>query len=507
MTGPTIGRRIEQGFLALAVLSSAILAAVALTYAVYPGYLDHGEANVSIIAWNLLHGIPAYHPFDAPERITNLYGPFTYLWHAWPLALFGGGIHAGKLGGVLAALFIPVGIWLAHRQDGRGPVTLAVGLGAAFTLIHLPFPVFVRPDALMTALAALAVWAFRESERGASPLWTGLAIAVTAGIATDIKILGGIYFAPMVLGFMLAHHPRHWALPGLAGATIAFGPFAMPLFPIGDYLTWFGLIAGKENSWFALGKLMWHLELTLLMPVVTWGLAVWLPGGRRPERPRLVALGTYVVCVLATLYPATKIGANHHYFLPFAPAAIWLTLEALKAAPTRWSQHLKGLLLATLVLMLGLAWQPERRFFKRLEWTHARLVVAEIKAVMADYPHRSLQMGVGGVIEGDQLSFELYSWRSLPVYAGHPITQDAGIVMELTKLGVPMPEEAIERLRTCHTALWLIPTGEMPFQLWGYYNQTVYGEPFRETFLDTHALVESRAIFDVWECVGLAAKG
>ncbi len=63
---------------AIAGLSVAGVAGAALTYLLYPGYLDHGEPSVALIAWRHLEDLPAYPAFDEPGRISNLYGPVTY---------------------------------------------------------------------------------------------------------------------------------------------------------------------------------------------------------------------------------------------------------------------------------------------------------------------------------------------------------------------------------------------------------------------------------------------
>ena len=87
--------------LGLAIFAAVNLLAVVVVYALYPGYLEHGEAAISATAYRLLQGHPAYYPFDAAERISNVYGPWTYLWHAWPLPLFGASLTASKIAGLL----------------------------------------------------------------------------------------------------------------------------------------------------------------------------------------------------------------------------------------------------------------------------------------------------------------------------------------------------------------------------------------------------------------------
>jgi hypothetical protein len=195
--------------------------------------------------------------------------------------------------------------------------------------------------------------------------------------------------------------------------------------------------------------------------------------------------------VLLTLFPATKIGASHHYFLPFLPVMIVLVLRAAAGRPAvgRW-------LVGLTALALFLTVQSERRFFKSFDWPEARAVTQEIGTVIADHPAETIQMGIGDESE----RYYLYSWRALPVFAGSPYTIDSGIVMELTKLGVPMPAETLRRLAACETRLWLIPAGEAPFALNGYYGQMIFDSAFRDTFLAHHDRMQTLGHFDVWRC-------
>ena len=198
------------------------------------------------------------------------------------------------------------------------------------------------------------------------------------------------------------------------------------------------------------------------------------------------------------LYPATKTGGGHHYYLPFLPILIDLTLRALAVAKERAMP--RRILAVVMVLLVFMAAQSEKRFFKMLEWADARQVVAEIDAAISVHPGEPIQMGVGGPRAEEK--FYLYSWRNLPVFAGGPYTLDSGIVMEMTKLGIAMPAETVRRMAACETRLWLIPHGEAPFTLVGYYGQTIYDDTFRRAFAAHHRLESSSAHFDLWRCTG-----
>jgi len=477
----------------LALLAVAAFALAAVSYLLYQGYVDHGEAVMSAMAWRMLHGAKVYLPFDDPDQITNLYGPLTFLWHSWPLALFGGGVSASKAAATVAALLLPPAIWLIVRKD-PAITGWVMALTTGLLIIHLAFPVVIRPDSLLTLMVATAtLLAARDTEGMGRTILIGVAI----GAGIGIKIHGALYFAPLAIYHFWGHW-RRIPVMGVASVAVALAPFALPMFPLKEYLAWFGPMAGKENDW------PYLLAMAELLALYATPLLVWALGGRRALaattlRERLYA-GTYAAAMVLVLYPATKTGGGGHYLMPFLPVAADQLRRAFAAGGSTARQR-AGLMVAVLVALVT-DWQCERRFFKKLEWEKSRAVVAEIEKIMDDYPGETVQMGIGRTPTdtGDQLSIHYYTWRNLPVYRGNPFTIDAAIVMELHKLGMPFPAEAVHRFERCDTRIWLIPKDGEPFRLWGYYYQEAFPEEVRTAFQGHYVKAESRTFFDVWKC-------
>jgi 4-amino-4-deoxy-L-arabinose transferase-like glycosyltransferase len=484
--------KLNRASLAVGVFAALAVAAAAISYVFYLGYIEHGEATIVAAAFRLLSGHPAYHPFGAPERTSNVYGPWTYLWTAWPMALFGAKVWTSKLATSLAPILVLAVAWAVGRRFGTMGLGLALAWTAGGIITHLPFTTTVRPDSLLTLMVAVAVWAAARADSKPGMAWTEtILIAVASGIAVNIKIHAGLYLAPVVLFHLW---PHWWRLVPMAAAGLAALalPFASPLFPLGDYLSWFGPMSAKENAWNAFRILWMRFALYLVIPAVLWGMAGWrgIPGRMR------AVLALYALCILVALFPATKVGASHHYYMPFVPTMVLVSLIALERADWRLNARRWALGLAVLLLAMGA--QTERRFFKVMEWQEARDVVAEIQAIQASHAGQAIQMGVGGPRTEEK--FFLYSWRHLLVFGGGPFTLDTGIVMEMTKLGVPLPDETYRRLAGCETQIWLTPKGEAPFSLIGYYDQTVYDQRFRDTFAAHMSREGSGRFFDIWRC-------
>ena len=163
----------------VAVLCFADVAAVAISYLVYPGYLDHGEPSVAITSWRLLEGFPAYPAFDDPDRTTNIYGPFTLLIHAAMYFLAGPGIPVSNAAGLAAILMVPAIVFATHRRRGTGAAATVSILGAGFIVLGLPMTIWNRPDPFLALIVAFGVWAMNASREG-EPEWGKSAIiAVT----------------------------------------------------------------------------------------------------------------------------------------------------------------------------------------------------------------------------------------------------------------------------------------------------------------------------------------
>lgn len=119
---------------ALAALAVANVVIVCLGYMLFPGHRDPAEAGIAASAFLMLKGQPVYYGFDAPTQVSLLYGPWTYLWHAWPLALFGATLTTSKVAAVSATLLAMVGAWAVGRRHGRMAEAFAVAVAGGLVL-------------------------------------------------------------------------------------------------------------------------------------------------------------------------------------------------------------------------------------------------------------------------------------------------------------------------------------------------------------------------------------
>lgn len=481
------------GLVAALVIANVVL--VAGAYLLYPGYLDHGEPSVALISWLILEGYPAFLKLDDPIMTGNVYGPLTFVIHSVSYLLLGPSVIAGKALSVLAAAMIPVLLFMSQRHRGMDVAALGAVLGAGLVLFHVPFSIWNRPDSIIALLAIAAVWLANVSGSD-RPEWVkSLAIAVMAGIAVGMKLHAGAYFAPVVIYHCLNSKRglKTFAVMAVVGLSVVMLPFAFSVFSFANFLDWILALSEKENPITSIPKFARH-GFIYAMPVVFY-LAAWRWPGKKIGHAEKAYFWVFVVSLALILVPATKAGAGTHYFFPFVAVLIDLILRNIGRVKIHrtivWG--MAGVLAAT-IFIVGVPVQ--KRFFRALHWQESAAVQAEIRTIMAAYPERTIEMGIGEDLKTYPRTFN----RTLLVLGGHPYTVDHAPAMEITMLKIPLNDALLSMLRGCNTDIWLVPKGEKPFKMIGYYGTPTFGQAFSDTFNASYTKTKSFKFFDVWVC-------
>ncbi|NQV85097.1 MAG: glycosyltransferase family 39 protein [Rhodospirillales bacterium] len=465
------------------------------TYLVYPGYLDHGEPSVALISWRLLGGWPAFLDFDAPALISNVYGPMTYVVHAVSFWLLGPSIIAGKAASFVVAMLIPVFVFLSQRHRGNSQAAFGAILACGLVLFHVPFSIWNRPDSFMALLVVIAVWATNASDPG-RPEWSkSILIAVTASLAVGMKLHAGAYFAPVVLFHCINENRgfKTFAAMAVIGMAVVFLPFGFSVFSLSAFVDWIVLHTQKESSSVFDSKFL-RYGVLYSTPVLFY-LASWRWSEKKLPVAEHIYFWVFVLSLIAILFPATKVGAGTHYFFPFLAVLIDQILRHANLTETR-KAGVWGLAVILTVSILIVGIPVQKRFFRALHWQEVTEIQSEIRAIMNDNKGRSIEMGFGQNVAIYPRTLS----RTLLVLAGNPYSIDSAPAMETNKWKIPLPEKTLSMLRNCKTDLWLIPTGERPFMMIGYYGEAALAPEFSKAFNDGYAKVKSYKYFDIWAC-------
>lgn len=479
----------------LAILAWLDLAVLSSVYLAYPGFVDHTEPSVAAISWRLLEGDAVYHGLEDADRTAIPYGPIAYAVHASVFAVLGGGLLPAKVGSVMAALATPLLLLAAWRRETPGLKAGGIIVALGFILYLVPFSIWNRPDPFIAVLVAGAVWAIRSAEEKTAPWGATVLIAVLAGLAVNLKVPSGVFFVPLVLFHCWGRPLRHFLMACGVGLFTVLLPFSLAAFPFDGYVVWFAEQAGgKAFSWEPYGPVLKKGTLYAL-PLLFFALA-----RRRPEsvtRREHVYLWSYVLCLVILLPLAARPGAGSYYYYPFFPLTVDLMLRFTRGVEVR--RLAAGLLGLVALVMVLISVPVQKRFWRTLDWERSESVFSEVQSIVETKMDHSMEMGYGASSAGFP-SYKLTFYKALLVMAGNPYSLDATVGAEMLRIGVPMPEEALERIRTCRTDLWLVPKGEEPFALKSYYGTPAFSEAFRQAFMGAYQRSESMEHFDIWAC-------
>ncbi|MBO6520599.1 MAG: glycosyltransferase family 39 protein [Rhodospirillales bacterium] len=498
----SLGKAIDRVLIALACVAVLYVVAAAVVYGIYPGYVDHGEPIVAAAAFRMLDGALVYPPFDGPDFTSNIYGPFTYLFNGLVMAMFGGTSLTGKLAGLLALLGAVLAVWATYRHHGPRTLALALLMIAGFLVLLVPYSIWNRPDPFLVAAAAIAVLAVRYPPKGARwLLW--VLIGVIGGVACGLKLYGPLFIAP--LGLYVALRDRSvlsLVVMTAAGITTALVPFLLPMFPLENYVKWFGIVAEKPTDGEMVTK-AFRYGVFFLLPALALLIRRFMSLSRMSEAlqdPETVYAGATVIGMLLCGYVASKPGAGMYYLLPFAALSIDMAVRFGASFPAdrngRAAAFAPALAAVLAAVMLVSAVPVQKRFFRALEWDRVQSIKDDLLAIMAQYPERKIQMAVGSSIGGYHNTLQ----KTELIYAGHPYNVDFGVMIETSFLGIPLSDPLVATIAACETDIWLVPEGEVPLSLNGYYGNTVVAGNFRDAFMTAYAKVGSTAHFDLWAC-------
>lgn len=473
-----------------AILNITVLAGA---YLIYPGYVDTGEPNIVALAWRLLAGHPVYLPIDDAARITNLYGPYLYLMHAAVFGIFGAGVAIGKAPGIVALLLALLLVGVSQARRGWPAAACALCLASAIVVLNLPATIWDRPETFMLMSVAAGVCVNNLSHETTGKWLRVVLFGLLIGIVIGLKVFAAIYFLPF--GLMMLF--RDGIAAAAVTVTIAFAvtalPFLTPVFNLQYLLDLVGVMADKPNSLPGLMKVFRYALYYVLPPCLFVAVGWRHMDVESRRRTALLGIGVLIAVVLV-MYPAQKPGAGMYYLVPFAPLAFDLAARGLTAIGNRTFAVWTAACLCAVMMTLGIP--VEKRFVRSLDWETASAVAAEIAAIEADFPSKTIEIGIGDNNDSYRRTYQ----RTRLVFDGHPYSLDTSIVIDTTAWGIELTPATLSLIDTCATDIWLIPAGERPFNWIGYYGKDTYGQPFRDSFMRAYAKSESRKYFDIYTC-------
>jgi hypothetical protein len=493
-------------WLALGLLGVAVLGHVvfAVAYLASPNFTDHIEPNTAVVAWLYANGGQVYHPLDAAERYSFLYGPLAYMATGLVYQLFGASTLTAKLAGAIClALTMGTLVLVTRRRfpDRWYPCLIALGYFSLLALFFKNHSFWSKPDPFMIAAASFGLLAcLMDNKRRA---W--LILGVSLGLAVNAKVTGAIYFLPFLAWMYERDGFRPLFISGATALLVAALPFLSPAsVSLPNYVTWLRSAGGHglsldlflQNSFFIVFACL-PVITTLIWQSCSKAVPNWAASHKIVTVASLVGM-------LLILLAASKPGSGPHHFLPFLPALAFLAASAVVEIKSGKSNSVLGgyIFWAPLSAMLiAASVKAALALYYGLRVVGSQVAAEELleefDAVEASYPGRNIYMGYG---DGSRYTYTFL--RNHLVYAGHPYLIDSSALMDFQFSGIEIPQATIDSMISDSSSVWLIPEGQEPFTIPNWYYRDhgglLFNNEFRNAFNSTFRKHSSTTHYDIY---------
>jgi hypothetical protein len=455
-----------------------VLLALSVAYIVVPTYLDHLEPAIVSISTTTTGPRDVYPPPNDGRQVALPYGPAPFLLFGIPSRVWPSSIAATKIPSALCLLLSFILTVVAARRLGIQEERRVVAALATLLLAFGPTSFWVRADPIILLATSASLAAAVSRGRIA---WMVLVFAIALGVGS--KITASVYFLPALALLAKRDGVPSATLAFISGAAVSISPFVLSTqFDGASYWQWLRLTASHGvSSVSVVQAIEWMAVLfTSVAAVAGWQVSNLTRG----IHSSALALGTAVaVCVVAPI--SAKVGAGPTHFLPLCPA-IALLIGRWRGSHATAVHAVAGLLLA-----LGLS----QVVYVSRQIQSARFGAAdELLTLLNTHPHP--------VAVGYTEDYKATFIRPVLTMNGQPYPFDPAALMDHQMSGIELGEAAVDAVRRCAVATWMLPTGGTPFALPNVYvpTQRVFPQDFREAFLESYRRTEQHSFFDVWRC-------
>jgi len=484
---------------ALGVVLALIYALGAMLYLLYPNYLDHFEATVSVISWRGIRGDPIYPDWRTDNIYEAPYGPLLFITNGIVLRLVPT-ILGSKLAAwtaFLVALALTYTAFKERTSDHKIAFLFFIIVIAEFSFFHCPaYAFWSRAEPFLILIGVLTIIAALKLPTAAA----AATIGGLAGLAVGFKLHGAFYAVPAVLA--ISGTKETWSdriglvmLSIIAAAVVVSLPFLAGFdVTLEGYISVL-LMTAKHGLQLDLLKNNLLFALMLFTPIVF----VWF--FRRPTLCNSDSwfLGGLLVSLAITTISASKLGAGTHHLLPLVPISVYGLFPVPEGATARPASELNARELGTMVLVPLLVFYTPGQ----LLWTRwfvnefstlqtEKRKIDELQALYAQYPLAEL-----GLSDRDHYRDTYY--KALLVFHGAPLHIDFASWMDLEYAGVS-DTRIVRLLEECDVPVWILPEGA-PFGMINWYTGLpLLSDGFRRTFFDKYKLIQKGEYYRVWRC-------
>lgn len=486
---------------AIRILGGALTVAYGLViiFHVYSvGYIDVISPALVSVAGLFANGREIYHSMDFGGIYSLLYGPFVYIISGFFFKVFGSSIFVSKLPSVIAlgATFLLTFLSIRGFIGDKKKLLFFGALSGALLLFWI-FSFEARPDVLVLASVALALWGVTRARFSAAIIVVGVAI----GIAINLKFTAFFLFFPILFLFWKKFGLRRLALSILCAGVITLAPFVVfPNVNIWNYIEWLKQ-AGRHGL--ELASFMNNILYAVFLLSPLW-LLRYVSGKEKRNRMDNIFFGFLMLGIAATSVFAAKAGSGQNHIMPFVPILFYgYTMEYGRAknnfSDARNRRIAWMVLFPVIITTAILAFSTLVRVV-RLYVVYPAGAVSDIQNILGTYKGYDIQMGYSNSVGDARLNTFLPLFRPLLVFAGQNYLLDHQAWGDWHKSGAKLPPAFLKNLEQCGKQIWLFPKGTKPFENVVAYGEPLYNEAFYKIFYENFGFKESVGYYDVWIC-------
>ena len=404
---------------------------------------------------------------------------------AFVLRIIGPSVIASKAVGLAALALSLLCLFVAcRRRTSVTGATWLVGVASLISLWFLDISFWNRPDPLLLLAVSAALV---ECECGHAVV-AGGGVALALAAAMNLRADAMLSFFPIlvVVWRRLGLAVLAWCV--MAAVALAF-VISAPHISLRGFIAIQMVVAHKG------------LDARMFRGSLTFGIMLGtLLVSAAHVADRSVVAATAASMVLITVV-ASSPGTGPHHFMPLLLVLLWLSSAAFATETPRSNQ-----------------WQQwfGLEVYAAIGITFCLVALPSVQALVAPVRQQvksGLYLDVREFSRKHDVSCVALGYGSSPapsfalqeiVLRGGLLPVDAVTAFETNAAGWRTSNAAIEALRSCGVAVWLLPRNETPFSLSNpYTGQPTFDELFRSAFIKTYVRAGSAtARLDVWRCRG-----
>jgi hypothetical protein len=473
----------------MTLLMTSLLCINGISSMYLSSYIEYEpELATLVVSYIFSNGGDMYQNSNEAQIYSVLYGPLMTLPAAY-IFKAGGWLTEARFIGFSGVLVFLISTWVFVKRTKLRYEIIMWALVAAYMVMYYSFS--TRMDSWLLALPMIAVIGASKNK-----LWI---VAITAGLACNIKLTAVMYFLPIALWVLINEGVKikKIAISSLLFTLVMYSPFLIQGISIDGYIQWIKAAANhrKMPELFFLNVIVFGM---ISMPLASI-LHKAKSNHTKYSKQYLMMIAVVISAMMAS-YLGSKEGSSYYHIVPMISSLILLF-----GSRDDWELSFDmRFAMLSFAILAPLTFYMHHQFAtiayskiagKEIAKT-SESVISEIKQYVTEKGSpASFSMGIGSV-NHRQSNAAIHL-----LHMGGTFVLNEMALWDRHASAIPIPHATVELIDRCQVPYWLIPTGDEPFHSQVIYRRTDYtAEVLRESFSKAYYKEKTGRYFDLWSC-------